>query len=298
MPKLVLAGGSGFVGAAIIERFSDWEVVVLGRRGTDVPGARGVKWDAATIGSWTSELENVDAVINLAGEPIAQRWTEESKRRILESRTRSTCVIGEAIQQLSTPPKVWVNASAVGYYGDTGDTEVDETSAPGRGFLAETCLAWEDSQRSWSLPGTRCVRVRIGVAFGKDGGALPVLAKLTRSFLGGAAGNGRQFVPWIHVDDLARLFRWCVESPVEGPVNGCAPLPIRNAELMEALRKTIGRPWAPPAPTPLLKVATGLMGLPAETVLISSRVVPRVAQQHGFAFQHADLERALRDLLR
>jgi uncharacterized protein len=298
--RIVIAGGTGLIGKALVKEFGQagYEVVVLSRSGRPIEGAKSLKWDAKALTDWTKELEGATAVINLTGEPVGQRWTEETKRKILESRVESSKAIAAAIAQAKTPPKVWVNSSAVGYYGDTGDKETTEAGAPGQGFLAEVCVKWEAAVQEADLPGTREVRLRAGVVFAKDGGVFEILKKITKLFIGGAAGSGRQFVPWIHIDDIAGLYRWAVETDVSGPVNGVAPEPIRNADLMTELRRALGRPWAPPAPKPILSLVTGIIGIPAETVLGSCRVVPAVALERGFEFEHPDLRASIDELVK
>lgn len=296
--RVVLAGGAGFVGRALIREFVDagYEVVVLSRSGKAVEGTTVARWDGANLGDWVSYLDGASAVVNLAGEPVTLRWTDENKRKILESRVESTALIGKAIRGCGTPPQVWVNASAVGYYGDTGDTQMDEASPAGEGFLAETCLAWERAQEEAETPSTRKARVRIGFVLGRDGGAFPELAKLTKRFLGGAQGSGRQWIPWIDVRDLARLFRWVVEGETKGALNGVGPSPVRNGELMEAMRKAGHRPWSPPAPGFAIKLAGAFMGMQTDVALVSQRAVPTTALASGFAFEHTDLDAVLAEL--
>ncbi|MBC8065149.1 MAG: NAD-dependent epimerase/dehydratase family protein, partial [Chlorobia bacterium] len=180
--KVVIAGGTGFIGHALAEEFQThgYESAILTRsrkRPGTIPQS---VWDGETVGDWAGLLEGAAAVVNLAGESVTLRWTDENKRRILDSRTKSTAAIGKAIRQCATPPKVWINASAVGYYGDRGDEELDETSSAGEGFMPECCLAWERAQEEVETPGVRKARVRVGVVLGKDGGAFAELSKITK----------------------------------------------------------------------------------------------------------------------
>lgn len=291
--KIVVGGGSGFVGKALGRVFSDAEVVILSRSGKG-----GAKWDASTVGPWAEALEGADAVINLAGEPVAQPWTPAVRKAILDSRVESTRAIGQAIRACQTPPKIWINASAVGFYGSRGDEVLTEASSPGpeTDFLVETCLAWEREvfEAPVSIPRAA---IRIGFVLGNDGGALPLLAKLTRGFLGGAVGDGRQYMPWIHVDDLARMFRWVLEGGREGVYNGTAPDPATNADFMTALRKQIGRPWSPPAPKFGLQLFRAVGGPEPQVALMSTRAKPARALSEGFAFGYPDLPAALKNLL-
>lgn len=300
MSRVIIAGGSGFLGRSLIDAFrkDGHEVVVLARHPKPVEGARVLVWDAKTAGEWLKELDGAYAIVNLAGEPVAQRWTEDAKRRIVSSRVDSVKAVAVAIQQVPTPPEVWINASAIGYYGDTGDREVDESAPPGAGFLAETCVKWEKAVEESQTLETRKVRLRIGVVLGKDGGALAPLLKLARLFHGGAAGDGRQFMPWIHVEDLARMFVWSAgNNGISGPLNGVAPVPARNAEFMKALRHAVRRPWSPPAPAFAIKLGAKVMGVEPEILLDGFRVVPSVAVKGGFRWEYGDLDQALKNLV-
>lgn len=298
VPRLVIAGGTGFIGTAIRKLFEaeGYEVVVLSRSRKMQKEFKTSVWDGENLGEWAGFLDGAVAVINLAGEPATLLWTEENKKKILDSRTKSTAVIGKAIRACSSPPKVWINASGVGYYGDCGDRELDESSPAGEGFLAETCLLWERAQEESETPATRKVRIRIGAALGRDGGAYVELAKVTKRFLGGAQGSGNQWMSWIHVEDLAKLFHWAVESDHQGAVNGVGPEPVRNKELMAALRRSLNRPWSPPAPAFAVKIVARLMGKQVDPVLDSQRAKSSVLVKSGFQYNFPALESALRDL--
>lgn len=297
--KVVIAGGTGFVGGHLVKEFNDagYDVVVLSRSGKAPSGARGMTWNSE-IGPWVQELEGAKAVINLVGEPIATRWTEEAKKAILESRTKSTSTIAAAIAGATRPPEVWLNASAVGIYGDTGSREVTEATAPGKGFAAEVGEAWEAATESTPTPETRKVIVRISTVLGKDGGALPKLAKVANLGLGGALGDGRQFVSWIHIADLVGMMRWAIESPdVHGVLNGSSPYPVTNDVLMAQLREVYGRPPVPKVPAFMFKIVSNIIGVPAELLLTGQRVLPTIPLGHGFEFMHPHISGALHDLL-
>ncbi len=296
--KIVIAGGSGFIGRALALRFkvAGCEVVILSRSGKG-PGE--VQWDGKSLGPWASELEGAAAVINLSGEPAILRWTPENRKKILNSRVDSTRAIGSAIMNCKEPPKVWVNASAVGYYGDTGDRLVDESAPPGDDFLAGVCKAWEAAVDEFKTPATRKAIVRVGFPISLDGGGLQPLVKLTNLFLGGQAGSGMQYLPWVHIDDLTAIFQNCVENE-KAPqiVNGVGPNPAPNKDFMKALRMALGRPWSPPAPAPAMRIVGALIGIQVDPVLASSRVVPTELIKSGFKFKHPVLEEALADLFR
>lgn len=291
--KIIIAGGTGFVGSALapvlIER--DYEVVVLGRSTTPL------RWDGKTPGPWATALEGAAAVVNLTGKNINCRQTPENRREIIRSRVDSVRVLGEAIARCAKPPGVFVQASGIGYYGDTGERAVDENAPLGRDFSAEVCRQWEGAFDALDLPATRKVVLRLGVVLGREGGALPLLEKLTRCFLGGAVGSGRQFMSWIHVADLVRMFVSAIEEPeLLGVFNATAPAPVTNGDFMRELRGALHRPWSPPVPAPLARGGAWLMGSAGDLALLSYRCVPRRFLEHGFAFQFATLKPALADL--
>ncbi len=295
MGRVVIAGGSGFIGQALAREFREhgYDVAILSRSGE----GETTQWDGESVGDWAGLLNQAKAVINLAGESVMLRWTEENKRKILESRVKSTEAIGKAIRTCAIPPEVWVNASAIGYYGDRGDEELDEDSSAGEDFLPETCLAWERAQDASETPTTRKAKVRVGVVLGRNGGAYEELAKVTKRFLGGAQGSGKQWISWIHLEDLAGIFRWAVESDHVGAVNGVGLHPVRNRELMAAMRETFGKPWSPPAPAFVLKLAGAFMGVQTDVLLQGQRVKSRVLAEAGFEYRHPELRGALKSLM-
>lgn len=302
MPKVVVAGGSGFVGGALVSLLVQlkYDVVVLSRQGLASAGARGVAWDGVTVGAWSDKVDGADAIVNLTGSPISRKWTKEARNEILTSRVRSTEALGKAVLAATSKPKVWVNASAVGFYGDRGAEELNELSGPGRrgSFLVDTCVAWEATfDRCETCPETRKTKVRIGVVLGRTGGALPPLARLARYFLGGHLGSGAQYVSWIHIKDLARLLVHTIESDMGPVVNATAPAPVSNRFFMATLRGLLGRPWAPPVPAFALEVANWFGAPDPALVLESQRVLPNVAREAGFRFEYEDLRDAMQSLL-
>lgn len=301
MSQVVIAGGSGLVGRELTKLLTSLghSVVVLSRSGEAPVGARGETWDGATLGPWTQTLEGAHAVVNLAGSPISVKWDKAARNAILQSRVSSTQVLGRALAEAKSPPPVWINGSAIGYYGDRGDELLTEASAPDkrRSFPVDTAVAWEASMDQAEVGSIRKVKLRTGIVLSKDGGALPPLVGLTRWFLGGHVGSGSQFVSWIHAKDMARLTYFCMENPISGPVNAVAPQPCTNRFLMATLRGVIGRPWAPPIPAFALKLAS-LFGAPDPSLLLEGqRVDPRVLLDAGFQFEFDDLRDALRGLV-
>lgn len=300
MSKVVVAGGSGLIGRELTARLKGlgYEVVVLSRSGKAPKEARGVMWDAETVGPWREELEGAAAVINLVGSSIAVKWTKESKLEILESRLHSTKAIGMAIALCESRPPVWVNMSAIGFYGDRGSEELSEASQPGarRDFLVDTCVAWEAALDEVQLEGVRKVILRSGTVLGKEGGAFPQLLNLTKWFLGGHVGPGTQYMSWIHIKDLCGLIIFAVENDVSGPINGTSPQSVTNRFFMGALRGILRRPWAPPVPAFALTIANWFGAPDPSLLLYSQRVVPSVALENGFSFEFDDLRDAMKNL--
>lgn len=302
MKKVVIAGGSGFIGDALTDLFAKkgYEVVILSRSGRAPSGARGVTWDARHGGDWTRELAGAAGVINLVGAPIAQKWTKAAKDEILASRVLSTEAIGAALEETADRPPVWINGSAVGYYGNRGDTELTEDADPGPkgNFMVDTVVAWEATMDGYDIPGLRRVKMRTGLPLGLKGGIFPPFLTLTKFFLGGHHGSGDQFYSWIHVDDLAQIFLFALEGKVEGVVNGTAPNPVSDRYLMAALRGVVGRPWSPPVPAFALDFANWLGAPDPSLVLEGQKVLPEKLVKAGFNFQFPELREALVDLVK
>ena len=212
--RIVLAGGSGFLGQALAQDLvkQGCEVVILTRTPNHiVENIRYVQWDGKTLGLWSDTLDGADAVVNLTGKSVNCRYTPANRREIVDSRVNSVNILGRAILKCSVPPRVWVQAASLAIYGDAGSQVCDESTLPGHGFSPETCVTWEKTFNSLHLPNTRKVLLRIGFALDPHGGALGTLVRLTRYFLGGAAGSGKQFISWLHIADLNRVFIAAIE---------------------------------------------------------------------------------------
>lgn len=293
--RITLTGATGFIGTALTGtlREAGHELRFLTRRPGAVAGAYG--WNPLGGEPPPESLEGADAVIHLAGEPVAQRWTPEVKRLIRESRVAGTRYLVQALSTQSRRPEVLVCASAVGYYGDRKDEELTEQSAPGSGFLADTCAAWEEQADLARSLGIRVVKLRIGIVLG-DGGALAKMLPPFRAGVGGPMGGGRQWMPWIHLGDLTRLAVFALENKdLKGAVNAVSPAPVRNAEFSRALGKALGRPAVFPVPAFGLRLLYGEM---AEVLLASQRALPAAALSAGFSFRFNELEGALADLVK
>jgi uncharacterized protein (TIGR01777 family) len=300
--KVIIAGGNGFLGVSLARFLAEreYDVVILCRRPL-APGvpARGVLWDGKSIGPWATELEGVAAVVNLTGKNVNCRYTPANLREINESRVDSVRAVGTAIRACTTPPSVWVQAGSLAIYGDAGDRICDETSPPGEGIPVDTCLRWESAFAAEETSRTRKVMFRISFVLGKEGGALRMLAGLTRAFLGGAIGSGRQYISWIHEDDMNRLWLRAIEDPdLSGTFNATSPHAVTNAEFMRELRCVLRRPWSPPLPAFLVPIGCWLLRTEPVLALTGRRGVPARLRTAGFEFEHAELGPALEGLFR
>ncbi len=291
--KIVLAGGSGFLGSALSDalRLGGHEIVNLSRRS-------GVRWDPnGGTGPWAREIDGAGAVINLAGEPLAgKRWTAAQKPRILESRVLATRSLVEAIRASSQPPPVFISASGVGFYPDS-EQIVDESAGPGSGFLSRVCVEWENEAHRAESAATRVVLLRTSVVLHRGGGALAKLLLPFRLGAGGPIGSGRQWWAWLHRDDWVRMTAWALETPeVRGPLNVCAPEPAPNREIARAIGRALRRPSCMPAPAFALRAALGEMA--DEMLLASQRAVPTRARDLGFVWTFPELQAAVSDAVK
>jgi len=306
--RIMISGGSGLIGRALSARLVEagHEVVILSRapqRAEALPGGiRAVAWDGKTTQGWAHVVDGAGAVIHLAGENIAgegffpARWTEERKRRILASRLDSGKAMVQAVQEARQKPGIFVQGSAIGYYGPLGDSPVDEQSPTGADFMARVCREWEESTQAVEAMGARRVIIRTGVVLSMQGGAFTRLLLPFKFFAGGPMGNGRQYLSWIHIADQVDAIRFLIENPgAQGVYNLTAPEPVRNAEFARSLGRVMGRPSFLPVPGFALRT---MFGEVATVVLDGQRVLPTRIQQLGYSFQFAQAEAAIRDLLR
>ena len=297
--KIVIAGGSGFVGHHVSQFLLEGghSVLILSRNSrrnapTQAPQPQYLQWDGRTQGDWTQECDGADVVINLSGAPIAdKRWTPNRKRQLKDSRVVSTRALGQAIAQWKTKPHTFLSASGVGYYGDQGLTLVDETSPRGNGFLADLCLEWENAVQHIEALGPRVLIMRFGMVLGLAGGALPKMMFPFQWFVGGPVLPGTQFISWIHQQDLARLILFLITHPsLRGPVNAVAPDPVTMNDFCQSLGKAMARPSWIPVPQFALKVALGELSTMLTT---GQRVQPRHALEAGFSFSYSTIQEAL-----
>jgi uncharacterized protein (TIGR01777 family) len=289
--RVAITGGSGFIGSRVIDALQkDGDQVIQFSRKSR-PRSNVVQWDPNSGPPPAEVVEGTDAFIHLAGEPIAQIWTDSAKERIRASRVVGTRNLVDGIAASRRKPQMLVCASAIGYYGSRGDEILTEDSPPGTGFLPDICIEWEREADRAAPLGVRVVKLRTGLVLGKGGGALVKMLPIFKAGLGGTLGSGNQWMSWIHVDDIVGLIRHALHQPVSGAMNGVGPNPVTNAEFTRALGKALHRPAFLPVPGFAVKLLAGQM---SEVVLGSQRVLPKVAETSGYSFRHVRVDTALR----
>jgi uncharacterized protein len=302
--RVLITGATGTIGLALADALSGRgdQVVALSR---DPERGQRVLGDSAEVHPWaepesepppTEALAGADAVVNLLGEPVAQRWSETAKQRIRDSRVRSTHMLVGALTSLppDARPRALISQSATGYYGPRGDAPLDENASAGDDFLAGVTVAWE-AEAANAGPSTRVACTRTGVVLSPSGGALAKMLPFFKLGIGGPVAGGRQYVPWIHLDDVVGAFLHCLDhDEAAGPVNLTAPNPVTNAELSRSLGHALGRPAVLPVPGAAVKLLYGEM---AEIVTTGQRAIPAKLGQLGYTFRHPEIEAALKDVL-
>ncbi len=299
--KILMTGGTGFVGTHLTSRLirDGNEVTILTRSGKGLEkGAEGISYlqgDPTQKGPWQEAIKNHDAVINLAGASIFSKWTEQHKKAIRESRVNTTRNIVEGIPSPSQERFSLFSTSAVGYYGFCGDEELTEESPPGDDFLAKIAAEWEGEALKAKDKGARVVLTRFGIVLGEKGGALSQMIPLFKKYVGGPIGGGKQWFSWVHIKDLAEAYAFLIKHPeISGPVNVCAPSPVRNKDLAKALGKVLHRPSFMPAPGFMVKLVLGEFG---SVILEGQKVIPRRLLDSGFAFEYPNIDKALQGIV-
>jgi uncharacterized protein (TIGR01777 family) len=283
--NITVTGATGFIGRYLVQS--------LARDGHSVRALSRAAWDVLAGEPPAESLAGADAVVHLAGSPVAKRWTRQAKKEIRASRVDGTHHLVTALSTLSQRPEVLVCASAIGIYGDRGDEVLTETSPVADGFLADVCRAWESEADLAESLGVRVVKLRFGIALGRKGGALERMLPPFRAFVGGRIGPGSQWMSWIHIADIVGLIRFAIDQPLNGAVNATTPNPLRNREFTSELAGVLHRPAIFPVPAPALKILFGEM---ADVLLASQRVLPKAAESAGYRFAFPELGAALRDL--
>jgi len=287
--RLGITGATGFIGrrAAEMARARGWEVVPFSRQPRDAATRRFLPGEPA-------DVDGLDAVLHLAGESVLGLWTKGKRARIMDSRVLGTRSVAEGFARAKHPPRVLISGSAIGYYGDTGDREVDESSPPGKGFLADVCRAWE--AEALKVTNARVVLLRIGFVLGRNDGAMKLVLPVFKAGLGGRLGSGKQWMSLVHVDDVAGMALWSIENEmVRGPLNAVMPQPVTNAEFTREVARAVHRPAIFPAPSIILRLVLGKM---SSMLLNSARVLPGVAERERYNFVFRNLSAALSDITR
>jgi len=303
--KIAITGATGFVGSRLVEKLTDQkhQIVILTRNPekakrifseTKYPNLEIVAYKLTESGDWQQKISGCDAVVNLAGEPISERWTPEHKKAILESRQMGTQKVVEAISNANPKPGVLINASAIGYYGTSETAIFDENSPSGNDFLAQVCQVWEAEAKKVKEVGVRLVILRLGIVLGK-GGALAKMIPPFQLFAGGPIGSGRQWFSWIHREDLVNLIMEALKRPdMEGTYNATAPNPVRMTQLCKTLGEVIHRPSWLPVPDFALEI---LLGEAEKVVLEGQQVLPLATEAIGFQYQYPQLKPALQNII-
>jgi hypothetical protein len=301
--KVLITGGTGFIGRALTARLArdGHEVTIVTRsfrRAEESgPGEARISYlqgNPVERGPWQTGLESQDVIINLAGASIFSKWSAKQKKRIRGSRLNTTLNIVEGLPPNPGKPLTLISASAVGYYGFHGDEELDEHSLPGDDFLAGICREWEAEALKAAAKNVRVILTRFGIVLGEKEGALSLMARLFKLFVGGPLGSGKQWFSWIHLGDLTEAIAFLIDNPeISGPVNLCAPNPVRNKVLAETLGNALHRPSFFRAPAFMVRLVLGEFGT---VILKGQRVIPRALIDHGFIFGYPELSEALREI--
>lgn len=299
--KIVLAGGTGFLGQSLARHLQkqEHEVVILTRSAaSDHAGLRYVHWDGRTLGPWLEEIEGADAVVNFTGKSVNCIYTLANKQEIISSRLDSVRVIDEALAAVNKPPTVVVQAGSLAIFGNTTELR-DEQGEHGSGFSVRVCQLWEQEFFRREIEGVRKVMLRIGFALGPDGGALEPLVKLARRGLGGTIGSGKQMISWLHLDDLNAMFDYVLNHEhAAGIYNATGQQAVSNREFMQTLRHVLNKGWSPDTPSLFVRIGAYLiMRADPELALSGRNCVPKRFMDEGFQFQYRNLEQALRQIL-
>ena len=298
MAKVVLAGGSGFIGQILSKHFAkngDQVVVLTRSPQAAAPNVTQIYWDAKTAGAWVETLNGSDILINLTGKSVNCRYTETNKKEIFASRLQSTRILGQALKTVAQPPKIWINAASATIYRHAEDHPQDEFEGEiGSGFSVEVCRQWEQAFFEQEIPGVRKIGLRLAIVLGKDGGVMPYFKNLAKFFLGGKQGNGRQYFSWIYETDVTGVIDFLISKPEqEGIFNVSAPNPVPNSVFMAQLRKALNVPFGLDTPAWLLSIGSILIGTETELILKSRWVIPQKLLNAGYRFVTPTIQEAI-----
>jgi uncharacterized protein (TIGR01777 family) len=298
MAKVILAGGSGFIGNILARHFMGKgdEVIVLTRKGNSIiNNIKHMHWDGCTTGEWVNELEGSNVLINLTGKGVNCRYNEKHKKEIFRSRLDATRVLGIALEMLNSPPPLWINAASATIYRHAEDRPQDEyTGELGTGFSVDVCKQWEATFLKQKIQGVRQIGLRIAIVLGKGGGVIPYFLNLTRFGLGGRQGNGKQYFSWVHENDVTGVIDFLIErKELEGIFNVSAPNPIQNSEFMQRVRSVVKMRFGLPAPIWALKIGVWLLRTETELILKSRWVIPTRLVNEGYKFKVENVKQAI-----
>lgn len=296
--RVAITGSTGLIGSALIERLqADGHTPLRVVRSSPPDSLESIRWDIAAGTIDAEAFRDVDAVVHLAGEGIAdERWSEEQKQRIHDSRVDGTTLLATTLAELDQAPSVLISGSAIGFYGDRGDEVLTESSGPGSGFLANVCIDWEAATKPAVDAGIRVASIRTGVVLSTEGGALAEQLPFFKLGIGGRIGDGQQYLSWVSVADMVGAIVWLIDHDISGPVNLTGPTPVTNSEFTSTLGQVLNRPTFLPTPKPALWIKLG-RELTEALLYSSARVEPTVLLESGYQFEHSTLEPALRALL-
>jgi uncharacterized protein len=300
--KIVLAGGNGYLGTVLAKYYQPFaqEVIILSRKArADEGNIKTMLWDGRTAAEWVKALNGADLLINLCGKNVNCRYTEEHKAEIISSRVLPTTLLGKVIAQMENPPKLWMNITSATIYRHAEDRPQDEENGEiGYGFSIDVCRKWEETFFNTDTPRTRKIALRMGIVLGRKDAAFPRLLNLVKCGLGGKQGDGAQYVSWVHEQDAAKCTEWLMNhEEMSGVINCTAPEPVKNTDLMHAIRKAYGIPFGLPAPAWLLEIGAKIIGTETELILKSRWVLPQRLLDSGYTFLFSKAEHAVKDLL-
>ena len=304
MPKLIIPGGSGFLGLQLARHFGakGWMVYILSRQEKKSEGnIRFLSWDGKTLGAWAKEIDGADAIVNMAGRTVNCRYNKTNKKQILDSRIDSTRILGEAVAQATNKPKIWINSSSATIYQDTRGTLPANNEYDGKigtDFSMNICKAWEKEFNAAPSDTVRKIALRSAIVIGKEpGGAMEYLINLSKLWLGGTQGGGQQFISWVHLKDFGRVVEFLIEQEhIFGVINCAAPNPVTNQTFMKELRNAVGRSWGLPMPKFLLALGAVFLRTQTELVLKSRKVVSKRLEEEGFQFEYSSIQTAFKEI--
>jgi len=299
MPKVVIAGGSGFLGEILTSHFAnqEYKVTIVSRsKPTFKRNFDWLQWDGKTLGDWVNSLDGANILINLSGKSVNCRYTQKNKDLLVSSRIASTKILGEALQKIAVPPKVWINPSSATIFANNG-VQSGENEKQGIGFSQDLCRNWEKTLFESNTPKVRKIALRMGLVLDEKGELMIYFGNIIKTYFGGAMGGGKQHVSWLHYKDLIGIIDFIIDNEIEGPINAVSPTPTPNKDFMKAFRKQMKFPIGIPTATWMVKLGAAIVGTEPELVLYDRQIIPERLLKEGFKFKYNTIEDALKDLV-